>query len=236
LRERNDALEAADKVKTEFLANMSYELRSPLTSISGFAEMLSKSYIGPLNATQAEYVNHIFESSQHLSQLISAIIDLATIEAGYMQLTMAPFELPPAIEQVRSLSAQGLKSQGLTLTCHVRSGITTMVGDEMRVKQIMLNLITTLAKYAKSGSEIALIADADADGTTIIRVRGTTRSGTQQLAQMLESTSELGLTVVRRFVGLHGGEVVIEQLEGAISTIYATFPRQTDQSVLRAAG
>jgi len=118
----------------------------------------------------------------------------------------------------------------------VRSGITTMVGDEMRVKQIMLNLITTLAKYAKSGSEIALIADADADGTTIIRVRGTTRSGTQQLAQMLESTSELGLTVVRRFVGLHGGEVVIEQLEGAISTIYATFPRQTDQSVLRAAG
>lgn len=242
LRERNEALEAADRVKTEFLANMSYELRSPLTSISGFAEMLSKSYIGPLNATQAEYVDHIFESSQHLSQLISAIIDLATIEAGYMQLNMAAFDLAAAIEQVRSLSVQGLKSQGLALACHNEADLPHLYGDEMRVKQILLNLITTLAKYAKSGSEISVTTRALEDGATAIIVQSTSRNGVDHISQWFDGSgsgygaSELGLTLVRRFVGLHGGTITAAPLDDNAIAITATFPRQTGQTVLRAAG
>lgn len=241
LRERNEALEAADRVKTEFLANMSYELRSPLTSISGFAEMLSKSYIGPLNATQAEYVNHIFESSQHLSQLISAIIDLATIEAGYMQLNMAEFDLPTAIEQVCSLSGQGLQSQGLSLRYHVNAGVSTLHGDEMRVKQIVLNLVTTLAKYAKSGSELTVSVSADTIATHIA-VQGTMRSGAQNLSHWFDGSSagynasELGLTIVRRFVGLHGGVLSGQVHDDSVIALTATFPRQMNESVLRAAG
>lgn len=241
LRERNEALEAADRVKTEFLANMSYELRSPLTSISGFAEMLSKSYIGPLNATQAEYVNHIFESSQHLSQLISAIIDLATIEAGYMQLNMASFHLPAAIEQVCGLSGQGLKSQGLSLQCHVDASVGDLHGDEMRVKQILLNLITTLAKYAKTGSELSVTITTDEAGTTQLTVQGTMRAGAQNLSHWFDGSaggynaSELGLTLVRRFVAMHGGTLTGHVHDDSVIALTATFPRQTDQSILRAA-
>lgn len=250
LREKNEALEAADKVKTEFLANMSYELRSPLTSISGFAEMLSKSYIGPLNATQSEYVQHIFESSKQLSQLISTIIDLATIEAGYMQLNYTEFNLVEAIAQVHELSVSGLKSQNIGLNCHIDESLSDMYGDEVRIKQIMLNLITTLSKYAKPTSEVRLSALNAEDGGIKIRVACKTKGSSRQSLATIFSpeplgvasgtvnygATELGLTLVRRFVSLHGGEVRAKLTEDDAIVITAHFPRQiTAKSVIPAA-
>jgi signal transduction histidine kinase len=242
LRERNEALEVADRVKTEFLANMSYELRSPLTSISGFAEMLSKSYIGPLNVTQSEYVQHIFESSSHLSQLISTIIDLATIEAGYMQLEYSHFSLPDAMQQVHELTASGLKTQGVKLVHHAAAKLGDMYGDQMRVKQIMLNLITTLSKYAKAQSEIRLTAEALDEQGIQLRVACISRGGSRQSlagifsseAQTGESgaqqnAAELGLTLVRRFVGLHGGQVRAKLGDDDAIIITASFPGRSDQ-------
>lgn len=209
LREKNEALETADRVKTEFLANMSYELRSPLTSISGFAEMLSKSYIGPLNATQAEYVGHIYESSQHLSTLISAIIDLATIEAGYMQLHLAPCDLAVAADQVCALSAQSVKSRGLDLVHSTAAPLPVIHGDEMRIKQMLMQLVSTAARYGKPGTDLLVHTDL-LQGQPTITLIATTRTPAAALVDTINGSrntgnAELGLTMVARLMALHGG-------------------------------
>ncbi|MBY0407660.1 MAG: PAS-domain containing protein, partial [Rickettsiales bacterium] len=113
LRERNEALQEADKLKTEFLANVSYELRSPLTSISGFSEMLRQEYFGPLSEKQKEYVDGIHQSSQHLMHLINDILDLASVEAGYMRLEVSKFDVYAMMKTVLSLIQERAKEFGL---------------------------------------------------------------------------------------------------------------------------
>src|SRR5262249_47431273 len=106
LRERNEALQEADRLKTEFLANVSYELRSPLTSISGFSEMLRQEYFGALSEKQKEYVDGIHQSSQHLMQLINDILDLASIEAGYMRLEVNDFDIYKTMKSMLALTQE----------------------------------------------------------------------------------------------------------------------------------
>ena len=93
LRERNEALQEADRLKSEFISNVSYELRTPLNTIIGFSELLSAGFFGSLETRQAEYVQGIFDSSQHLLQLVNDILDLATIEAGHMRLDVGSFNI-----------------------------------------------------------------------------------------------------------------------------------------------
>ena len=115
LRERNEALQEADKLKTEFLANVSYELRSPLTSISGFSEMLRQEYFGSLSEKQKEYVEGIHQSSQHLQQLINDILDLAGVEAGYMRLEVEKFDIHAMMKSVLSLIQERAKEHNLKI-------------------------------------------------------------------------------------------------------------------------
>lgn len=240
LRERTEALETADKLKTEFLANMSYELRSPLTSISGFAEMLQKQYVGPLTEIQKDYVGGIYQSAQQLASLISDIIDLATVEAGYVSLDIGEFDIRHAIDNVIALLNERMKLQDVTITVAVDADIQQMDADEVRVKQIIGNLVSNAVKTTKAKGNIiievsyttlpdgargpiAVTVRDDGPGIDPERqahlfdpfFRGTLKQG---------ADAALGLSLVKRYVELHGGEVTVQSDTGMGTAIRCTFP------------
>lgn len=235
LRDRTQALEAADRLKTEFLANMSYELRSPLTSISGFAEMLKREYAGKLNASQQEYVEGIFQSSQSLAALITDIIDLATIEAGYLKLDIAPFDLRAAIDAAIALLNEQIKAQHVKIEVRVAKDVGSMTGDAVRVKQIVMNLVTNAVKMTKARGRVWLDVQREIDGATRLTVRddGPGLDATR-LAHLFDpffrgisgqgSEAALGLSLVKRFVELHGGKVEVTSAEGEGTSISCLFP------------
>lgn len=240
LRERTEALEAADKLKTEFLANMSYELRSPLTSISGFAEMLQKQYVGPLNDIQKDYIGGIYQSAQQLAALISDIIDLATVEAGYIKIESSEFEIRPVIDNVIALLSERVKLKDVTMTVAVAPDIVTMHADETRVKQIIGNLISNAVKTTKAKGHIVIdvshgvLGDGGRGPITItvgddgpgIDAEGQAHLFDPFFRGSLKKGAEtaLGLSLVKRFVELHGGEVTVDSEPGKGTRVRCTFP------------
>lgn len=240
LRERTEALEAADKLKTEFLANMSYELRSPLTSISGFAEMLQKQYVGPLNDIQKDYIGGIYQSAQQLGALISDIIDLATVEAGYIKIEISEFDVRNLIDNVITLLNERMKLKDVTMTVSVAPDIVTMSGDETRIKQIVGNLVSNAVKTTKAKGhiiiEVANVALADgAKGPLAITVRDDGPGlDAERQSHLFDpffrgslkqgADAALGLSLVKRFVELHGGDVSVESEPGVGTSVRCTFP------------
>lgn len=235
LRERAEALETADRLKTEFLANMSYELRSPLTSISGFSEMLTREYAGALNPSQREYVDGIYQSSQHLGALIGDIIDLATIEAGFLKITVKPFPVRSAVDSVLVLLGTRLKLQNLTINVEIAKDIPYIDADEVRFKQILINLLSNAVKLSKARGKITVRIDRNAEGHVYLAVHneGVAVDETR-LAQMFEpflrsgtspgTDSMLSLGLVKRFTELHGGTVHAVSDAESGTVITCTFP------------
>lgn len=228
LRERNDALSEADKLKTEFLANVSYELRSPLTSISGFSEMLRQEYFGTLSEKQREYVEGIHQSSQHLMQLINDILDLAGIEAGYMRLNNSRFDIYAMMKSVLSLIQERSKENSVAIKFECPSKIGKMIGDETRIKQILFNLLSNALKYSQEGGKINLGAKEIETGEIVLWVEDDGQGipieeqaavfskfykGRNQEAAKGKSSSRsgtgLGLPIVKSFIELHGGRVIL---------------------------
>lgn len=244
LREKADALEAADKLKTEFLANMSYELRSPLTSISGFAEMLDKEYVGALNAMQKDYVGGIFQSAQSLGHLISDIIDLATIEAGYLKLDVTQVNMHTMMEGVTALLSERVKMQEVLVHTEYALGADVMYADETRLKQLVFKLISNSVKYTKSKGNIWVQWNKAEDGTIdlIVRDDGIGIEASKQ-AHVFDpffrgmaaqgTNTGLGLSVVKRFVQLHGGTVSLHSSPGEGTTVTCSFPQQVLQALAR---
>lgn len=238
LRDRAEALETADRMKTEFLANMSYELRSPLTSISGFSEMLTHEYAGALNASQKDYVSGIYQSSQHLGTLIGDIIDLATIEAGFLKLDIQPFDIRLAIDSVIALLRARLKLQDVTIDVMVSPDVKTLEADEIRVKQILANLLSYAVRVTKSKGHIQLVVDNYQNGGTRISVRDDGPGlDEQRRAKLFDpffrgahasgSDSALSLSLVKRFVELHGGQIHVESELGKGTIICCIFSTAT---------
>jgi signal transduction histidine kinase len=242
LRQTNEALEEADRLKTDFLANMSYELRSPLTSIMGFSDILSQAYFGELTEKQREYIDGIQKSSQQLSYLINNILDLASIGAGYMQLDLSDVDIPALLERVLQLVQERLKLMDIEVKIHCEAGIGTMLADESRLKQILFNLLNNAVKYSQPASEIRLIAESDGPDVVLLKVRdfgvGIAPEKQQHIFDRFfragatsgqQSGSGLGLTIVKSFVELHGGEVSVESAPGEGATFTCRMPRRTQQ-------
>jgi signal transduction histidine kinase len=233
LRERNDALQDADKLKTEFLANVSYELRSPLTSITGFSEMLKQEYFGSLSEKQREYVEGICESSNHLTHLINDILDLASVEAGYMRLEVARFDVYAMMKTVLSLIQERSKEYEITIKFECLSKIGKMTGDETRIKQILFNLLSNAIKYSPVGGWVSFGAKEFGEGELIFWVEDSGDGISQEEQEIVfskfykgrnqeisknkqnnRSGTGLGLPIVKSFIELHGGRVVLTSEEG----------------------
>src|SRR5262249_644474 len=140
IEDKSRQLEAASRHKSEFLANMSHELRTPLNAIIGFSEVLSERMFGELNEKQEKYLRDIYGSGQEVVSVINDILDLAKIEGGRMELEVADFSLPAAIDNALILVRERASRRGIKLGSAIDDRVGMIRGDERKVKQVLLNL------------------------------------------------------------------------------------------------
>jgi signal transduction histidine kinase len=230
-------LESASRHKSEFLANMSHELRTPLNAVIGFSEVLQERMFGELNDKQMEYVQDIHASGRHLLSLINDILDLSKVEAGRMELELAPFSIPAALENALILVRERAERHGLRLNLSVDGGLGELVADERKVKQVLLNLLANAVKFTPEGGRVAVSAQP-ADGFVEVAVTDTGigiapedqeaifeefRQVGTDYARKREGTG-LGLTLARKLVELHGGRMWVKSALGQGSTFTFTLP------------
>jgi signal transduction histidine kinase len=231
-----EELEAASRHKSEFLATMSHELRTPLNAIIGFSQVLKQQMYGPLNERQADYVDDVLSSGQHLLNLINDILDLAKVEAGRMELQPSTFELPELLENAASMVRERATRQGIGLIVATDDSVGGMEGDERKVKQILFNLLSNAVKFTPSGGKVTLAARATEE-QVVIAVHDTGIGvGADELDKIFEEfyqvgasrTQEgtgLGLALTKRLVELHDGQLTVVSEPGVGSTFTVTMPR-----------
>jgi signal transduction histidine kinase len=237
IEEKSKQIEAANRHKSEFLANMSHELRTPLNAIIGFSEVLGERMFGELNEKQAEYTDDILSSGRHLLSLINDILDLSKVEAGRMELELATFDLPMAIDNALTLIRERAMRHGIKLHQSLDERVGEFQGDERKFKQILLNLLSNAVKFTPEGGRV----DVDAvmvDGAVEISVSDTGigiapedqerifeefRQVGRDYAQKREGTG-LGLTLTKKFVEMHGGKLWVESELGKGSKFTFTLP------------
>ncbi len=243
LRERNEALETAGRLKSEFIANVSYELRTPLNAIIGFAEILTNQYFGELNPRQLDYSRGILDSSHRLLSLINDILDLATIEAGYMMLETEHIDIHTLMASVLALMRERARKQNINLEFDCPHDLGTLSADERRLKQALFNLISNAIKFTPAGGTIRLAARRDVDGVILTVADNGVGIPSEDQARVFEkfergnpqarqSGAGLGLSLVKSFIELHGGrvEIVSETNKGTTITLFLPADPTANQS------
>jgi signal transduction histidine kinase len=235
LRESNEALVAADAVKINFVHHVSYELRSPLTNIIGFAHLIADSAFGPLTEKQREYLGYITTSTNALLAIINNILDLATIDAGAMKLELGPVDIRGSMDAAAEGVQDRLVKNNINLSIHAPAGIGTFRADERRLRQVLFNLLSNAIGFSPAGESIALTAERRS-GAVVFSVSdhgpGIPPGAQDKVFEWFETDPRgsqhrgpgLGLALVRSFVELHGGTVVIESEPGRGTIVTCLFP------------
>jgi len=242
IREKSQQLEIANRHKSEFLANMSHELRTPLNAVIGFSEVLAERYFGELNQKQEEYVKDIHASGRHLLGLINDILDLSKIEAGRMELDVAEFDLPSALQNAMTLVKERAQRHGIGLSLEVDLALGTVRADERKFKQIMLNLLSNAVKFTPEGGRVSVAAKPNGAGIEVsvsdtgvgiaAEDHGAVFEEFKQVGRDYTRKAEgtgLGLALAKRFVELHGGQIRVASSLGKGSTFTFTIPTQHGQ-------
>jgi signal transduction histidine kinase len=235
LVERNEALVAADSIKIEFVHHVSYELRSPLTNIIGFANLLGDPAFGPLSDKQREYLGYITISTNALLALINNILDLATIDAGAMSLNLSEVDIRASMEAAAEGVLDRLVKNNLKLDIRAAAGIGSFTADQRRLRQILFNLLSNAVGFSPPGGTVTLAAERRADAVVFSvtdRGPGIPPEQKDKVFDWFETDSMgsqhrgtgLGLSLVRSFVELHGGTVTIDSVVGQGTTVTCTFP------------
>jgi PAS domain S-box-containing protein len=246
-REKRHRAEAADRVKSAFLATMSHELRTPLKSIIGFTGILLQELAGPLNAEQAKQLDMVRSSARHLLALVNDVLDISRIEAGQLEVARKPFDLRRSLERAIATITPQAGAKQLVLRAHVAPSVARAAGDERRFEQILLNLLSNAVKFTDRG-EVTLTAETledfrrsgDAAGQRAVRVQvSDTGSGIrpEHLPQLFQPFNQidsglarhhegtgLGLAICRRLVELMGGEISVTSEWGRGSTFSVVLP------------
>lgn len=235
LRERTEALEAADRLKTGFMSNVSYELRTPLTNILGFAEGLSLGIAGELQTKQHEYLRHIQTSSQDLLAIIDAILDLTTIDAGAMELRLSDIDVAQVMEDSGRGVEEFLSRRDITLNIEVAEDAARFTGDPKRVKQILHNLLANAIGFTPEGGTIRMGSRRD-DKDILLWVADTGRGIEPEFQKHVFDRFQskpipgghrgpgLGLAIVKSFVELHEGKVSLLSRINKGTTVVCRFP------------
>ena len=229
-------LETASRHKSEFLANMSHELRTPLNAIIGFSQVLRDGLFGEVNAKQEEYLEDILTSGHHLLALINDVLDLSKVEAGQVQLELAPFSIQDALERGVSMVREQATRNGVQVTLHANDGLHVVTGDERRVRQVIFNLLSNAVKFTSAGGSVDVTATR-ANGEVRVSVAdtgpGITEDDLDRIFEEFQQTEAgarqhegtgLGLALSKRFVEMHGGRIWCDSEVGKGSTFVFTIP------------
>lgn len=244
LRERNEALETADRLKSEFIANVSYELRTPLNTIIGFTEILAGQYFGDLNDRQKEYGSGILEASNHLLMLIDDILDLATIEAGHMSLELGSIDLKALIASTLGLIRERARQKSIELENDCPDDIGAIVADERRLKQALFNILSNAVKFTPENGTIRMSAQRQ-DGNVVLTTSdsgiGISAEDQERVFEKFERGSSaearrsgagLGLSLVKSFIELHGGTVELQSAADVGTKVICTLPARAGSVTL----
>jgi two-component system, sensor histidine kinase and response regulator len=227
-----DQAEAANRAKSVFLANMSHEIRTPLNAILGFAQVLARD--PGLNAIQRDGLVTIQRSGEHLLTLINDILDLAKIEAGRMTQQAAPFELPRLIADIEAFFRQRVSDRGLELTIETRGLHRMVVGDKLRLRQVLINLVGNAVKFTPAGQVTLRVERASGDSVRF-SVRDTGAGiAAEDLTQLFKPFTQtatgravhegtgLGLALSSQYVRLMGGALAVDSTPGQGSSFTFT--------------
>jgi signal transduction histidine kinase len=235
LTERNEALVAADGIKIEFVHHVSYELRSPLTNIIGFANLLGDPTFGPLTDKQHEYLGYITTSTNALLAIINNILDLASIDAGAMTLSLSDVDIRACMNEAAEGVQDRLIKNHIGLDIATTPGIGSFPADAKRIKQILFNLLSNAIGFSPPNETVTLKAERKTNRVVFNvtdRGPGIEPDRQNKVFEMFETDSQgsqhrgtgLGLSLVRSFVELHGGSVTIESTVGHGTTVTCEFP------------
>ncbi len=237
LEERNQALVAADRMKNAFISHVSYELRTPLTNIIGFSDLLGSPHIGVLNQKQEEYLGDISASSKTLLAIIDDILTLATMDAGTMELKQSRVDVPAVIDTAILGVREAAQRARLSLHIAVADDATRFVADEARLRQILFNLLSNAVGFSKPGDTIGITARRE-DGMMVFVIEdngvGIPKDEQSKVFDRFESRSlgsghrgaGLGLSIVKSLVEMHGGTVSLESEPGLGTRVTVRLPAQ----------
>ncbi len=245
LKERNEALIIADKIKDDFVKNVSYELRSPLTNIIGFSDMLDSGVSGELNKKQQEYTSYIKNSSQRLGILIDNILDLATIDAGVAELNFEQVDIMQLVERAKAGLVSmndfaGTKAE-INLIVEIEPNLPPLIADSTRIVQILYNLLANAMRFSEAGSRVWL--NISSNNTRIIFTIEDEGEGIseemkavlfkrfeREATQGQQTGAGLGLAIVKSFVNLHSGSISLEKREPKGTRIIVSLPTNAEQA------
>ncbi|WP_299637953.1 PAS domain-containing sensor histidine kinase [Devosia sp.] len=239
LKERNEALITADRLKDAFVQNVSYELRSPLTNIIGFADLLASGAAGALNEKQHSYTNYIRASSATLGVLIDNILDLATVDAGIAQLQPEPQDVVALVDKARAGLAATFPDidgeRSLNLKVVIEPDLPPFVADGARIINVLYNLLSNAARFSEPGGEVRLTVSGRTGRIQfIVEDEGAPMSEEMRIALLdrndalsgaaRQRGAGLGLSIVRAFVNLHGGTINVERREPRGTRVIVSLP------------
>ncbi|MGH1398577.1 MAG: ATP-binding protein [Alphaproteobacteria bacterium] len=252
LREKNAALETAERLKLDFLANVSYQLRTPLNAIMGFNEILDQEFFGKLNERQKQYTHDIHDASMNLLGLINDILDLSTLEAGYMTLQREDVKIYGMMQSIKDLVSDWARKKQIEVHLSCAKNIGQLSADEKRLKQAIINVIRNAINFTPEGGKIDLTARRKKDGIAItvtdngvgINKEDKSRifapferaqSGSVQLGEnkLIKTGAGLGLSLVKNITALHGGDVKIDSEPGKGTTVTIYIPLASVETPLK---
>jgi signal transduction histidine kinase len=237
LRERNEALEDADRVKTAFVANMSYELRTPLTSIGGFAEMLAGGYAGDLAPTAVDYVKAILDSVARLSTMIDHVLDLTQSQAGALPLEKRPVDLARIAADAAKAIEGPAAEKSIAFTVELEPGLGSVSGDSRRLRQVLDNLLGNAIRFTPTGGRVLLrgqgetrlarltVSDNGPGMTPKEQARAFDRFSRTSEARERGASLGLGLPLARQWVEAHGGTLTMVSEPGRGTALTVELPR-----------
>ncbi|GAA5096674.1 PAS-domain containing protein [Bartonella acomydis] len=235
LQEKNEALESADRLRNEFVQHVSYELRTPLTNIIGFSDILRDQIFGSINERQKEYLGHIHSESGTLLNIVNDILDLATLDAGIMELDIQPVNIADAMVQAVTRVEERLNGRHITLLQQISPSLNCISADATRLHQIFVNVLSNALNFASEASTIEFCVD-EQDDNIVFSVHNEGSDIPEDILDRIfkrfsshshhggRAGAGLGLSLVKSFVELHGGHVEILTGMGQGTTVKCFFP------------
>jgi signal transduction histidine kinase len=232
------AAEESSRVKSQFMANMSHELRTPLNAIIGFSEVIRDALVGPVAARYKDYARDIHSSGRHLLGLINDVLDLSKVELGRLELHEEPLELGKIVHDCQRLMADRARASNLELGIDLPADLPLLLGDELRLRQIVLNLLSNAIKFTPAGGRITLSGGISPAGGIALAVTDTgIGMKPEEIPIALEPFRQidsalnrryggtgLGLPLARTLAELHEGILDISSALGQGTTVTVTLP------------